>query len=52
MRARVDVLTLGVSDLERALEFYGWADLVHSGYFRDLDGHLREVIRNPRAPAS
>jgi len=65
---RVDVITLAVEDLERALRFYrdglgfvekaeaagaavttprdrAWG--IYSGYFRDLDGHLWEIIWNP-----
>src|ERR671924_104454 len=90
---RIHVLTLGVSDLERALAFYRGLGLespgafsigylvsskaevdavlaqaeaagatltdepherpwgIYSGYFRDPDGHLWEVIWNPRRGA-
>jgi len=40
MQPTINVITLAVSDLDRALTFY-------SGYFRDLDGHLWEVMWSP-----
>ena len=81
MEPRVDVITLAVDDLERALRFYRdglgfesrgiigtqWTDEeseaagaavtttrdrpwgIYSGYFRDLDGHLWEIIWNPNS---
>jgi catechol 2,3-dioxygenase-like lactoylglutathione lyase family enzyme len=78
MESRIDIITLAVADLERALAFYRdglglesrgvigtefvgeaagatltdqphdrpWG--IYSGYFRDPDGHLWEVLWNPR----
>jgi len=56
MEPRVNVITLAVDDLERALVFHRdglglqtkgvpWG--IYSGYFRDPDGHLWEIIWNP-----
>ena len=43
MKPRLSVLTLGVSDLDRSLAFYGG----YAGYFQDPDQYLREVVWNP-----
>jgi predicted lactoylglutathione lyase len=57
MEPRVDVITLAVGDLERALAFYRALGLTSpgvigselvGGYFRGPDGHLWVIIWNPR----
>jgi uncharacterized glyoxalase superfamily protein PhnB len=57
---RLNAITLAVDDLERALVFERAAAAgavvtpphdrpwgIYSGYFRDPDGHLWEIIWNP-----
>ncbi len=58
MEPRISLITLGVSDLQLAVQ--GGAKLVkeameadwggYSGYFADPDGHLWEVAWNPHFP--
>jgi catechol 2,3-dioxygenase-like lactoylglutathione lyase family enzyme len=46
LEPRMNILTLGVSDLKRSRNFYeDWGG--PSGYFTDPDGHLWEIAWNP-----
>ena len=59
MKERVSLITLGVSDYERATSFYatlGWSPALEidetvfyqaNGAVRDLDGHAWEIAHNP-----